>query len=124
MRGFILILVMIVAGCTKAPLPAESKICQNIFKAVTGVSQVLGSTLQCEDLSAISGDISKEVMKLNICEAPRAQTILSDLVCPQLSVVVSNYSTSSIPTAWGCSTEVVTELIKSKINAKCVKIIK
>ena len=120
----IILLLMLLVGCTKPPLAAESPVCKTIFTAVTGTAQVLSAALQCDNTPAIAGDISDQFAKLNLCaQATYAQGMLADVVCPQVSLVVSDLGKSAIPETWKCTATVVTELIKSKISEKCAKII-
>jgi hypothetical protein len=125
MKYIILLIVMIsISGCTKPPLAAENPICKNLFKVAYGTAQAISVGLQCQNPSVIAADISDQIVKLNLCR-PRAYSIsLSNTICLQVSSIVAGLSVSSIPTTWGCSTQVVTNLIQSKVNESCVKLIK
>ena len=124
MKHIIILLIVMISGCTKPPLTAENPVCKNLFKVAYGTAQAISVGLQCQNPSVIAADISDQILKLNLC-GPQAYSIsLSNMICPQVAGIVASLSVSSIPTTWGCSTQVVTELIQSKVNESCVKLIK
>jgi len=124
MKHILILAMILVAGCK---MEAESPACKNLFSTVTGASQIISGVLQCKNTAAIAGDISAAMAKLNICTSSTHysnRSLMSDVVCRQVSVVVSELSKSTIPHAWECSAQAVTELIKSKVAEKCAKMIK
>jgi len=123
MKRCLLVLLVLVSSCVKKPQLPEP-LCKAVFKATTASANVIATTLQCENPAAIAGDLSAEVVKLGLCAEAAQQSTLSDIVCPQLSVLIASFVTSPIPTAWQCSATVVTEVIKTQIAGTCVKMVK
>lgn len=117
------VLLVLAFGCEKKPQLPEP-LCKAVFKVTTASANVIATTLQCDDPAAIAGDLSAEVVKLGLCAELASQSMLSDLVCPQLSALVATFVTSPIPANWKCSATVVTEVIKTQIAGTCVKMVK
>ena len=119
----LLVLLVLVSSCVKKPQLPEP-LCKAVFKATTASANVIATTLQCEDPAAIAGDLSAEIVKLGLCADVAQQSMLSDLVCPQVSALVAAFATSPIPANWKCSATVVTDLIKTQIAGTCAKMVK
>lgn len=115
-------LLLLLPSCKKEVLPEP--ICKAVFKATTATANIIATTLQCENPSAIAGDLSTRIVGLGLCAETAQQSTLGDLLCPQLSTLVASMATSPIPASWQCSTTVVTDLIKDQITDACVKVVK
>jgi len=114
---FILILCLFLLSCT--PQKPEAPFCKAMFSVTTNAAVIVATVLQCEDDAAIAADLAEPFLKLNLCEA-RAQSLLSDLICPQLALTVADVGKTAIPADWKCSAASVTEILKSKLNESCV----
>ena len=120
MRILVVLSILVMCGCTKAPEP----ICKTVFKTTTAAANIIATTLQCNNAPAISADLSGQITKLGLCAETTRQSTLSDLICPTLSNFVSTTALSSIPSEWECSVTRISDLFKTKIHDTCVKIIK
>ena len=122
-RIVMIVTTLCLFGCMKKPV-ADSPVCKLLFKATTGAATVVSSALQCENTAQIAADMSEQVMKLGVCAEIKQQSTMSELICPQITAMVSSIITTSVPLNWKCSVTVVNEIVKSQISENCAKLIK
>jgi flagellar biosynthesis component FlhA len=94
-----------------------------MFKATASAATVIATALQCENVGAIAADLSEPLMTLELCD-DKAQSTISDLVCPQIATLLTSIAAGTIPTNWQCSATVVSEIVKTQIMDGCAKLIK
>lgn len=120
---FLITLLFSLVSCTKKqPLP--DPICKAVFRVTAASATALASALQCNNTAAIAGDLSDKVMQMGLCAETTQQSVLTDLVCPQLSALVASMAISSIPASWECSATVMSDIIRLRVQENCHKMIK
>jgi hypothetical protein len=123
-RFFILILIISsFFGCTKKqPLPEP--VCKSVFKATGSAASLIATVLQCKNTGAIAADISEPILQLGLCADTAAQSTLTDLICPQISTILTSLVTGAIPASWQCSTAIVSDMIKEQLEESCSKLVR
>ena len=111
------------SSCTKKQ-PMPDPLCKAVFKATGAAATLIATTLQCANAGAIAADLSEPILKMGLCAESAAQSTLTDLVCPQISTFISSLVSGAVPSAWQCSTTIVSDIIKTQIQETCVKVVK
>jgi hypothetical protein len=123
MKRFCVFLVLLVSvSCTKKqPLPEP--VCKSVFKATSAAASLIAAALQCKNTGAIAADISEPFLKLGLCADTAAQSTLTDLICPQISAILTSVVTGAVPTAWECSNLIVSDIIKTQLEKSCSEVV-
>ncbi len=82
--------------------------CGEQTKALTGLSQSIGKTLNCSHPDAIQASLTTALGNVNLCKyvtkpAVGVQGVVGNLVCPIAVSTAIGFMTSAIPTEWGCT---------------------
>jgi hypothetical protein len=117
-------LAFLLQGCTKKEPLLPDPACKAVFKAAGSAASIIGAALQCENTGAITGDISGQIVGLGLCADVSQQSVLSDVLCPQVAAMMASMAAGSIPKEWSCSATAVTALAKAQAEKACAKIIR
>jgi hypothetical protein len=118
----VFVLILLVGSCTKKPV-ASDPICKMVFKATAGAASLVATTLQCENIGAIAADLSEPILKMGLCAETTAQTSIAEIVCPQLSTLITALTVNAIPASWQCSATVISDMLKGQIAETCAKVV-
>jgi hypothetical protein len=84
---------------------------------------LIAAALQCKNTGAIAADISEPFLKLGLCADTAAQSTLTDLICPQISAILTSVVTGAVPTARECSNLIVSDIIKTQLEKSCSEVV-
>jgi len=118
---------LILLGCLSSVFACTPKqkevvtpvVCDVVFKATTAASQGIANALGCSNVPAISADLSKSVLSLNLCTTNTTSGLIGDMVCGQVASVVLGIGLNTLPKEWGCTGGNLGNTAKQFITDKC-----
>lgn len=126
----VMALVLLTACTTKpAPNPIGGIVCSVEGSVASAFAASIGSTLSCTHIDAIQGDLLNVLGKANLCakSAPppaseHKKGIVGGIVCPLAVDAALGLLVSTVPPAWGCSSQSASAL-GAALSAACAGVV-
>jgi len=131
------LLVLVLFGCTSATTAVV--VCDLQTVAVTALTPVIATQLQCTNSAAISASLNQWGSNANLCKASSTVTStstavsttptlsaplsLNAILCESLSgILVQQLAANEIPAAWGCTATNAVSSLTTLVNQACAKL--